>query len=309
MEVSRRRVGARGGLVAVLVLLAGATLWGAIGPVAQLAFAAGLRPIELAFWRALLAAPCFALLALRAGGGWPRGRDLLGVAVFGVVGIAGMYGALFAAVDLGGAPLAAVLLYTGPAWVALAQRVLHGQRLGDTARVALVLSLAGVVVLVGPGAAVRPAPAAVVAGLLSGAAFATHFVLAPRYVARFGSPSVYAWAMAAGAVVLAPAARPQLPPVAALPPLVFVVLGSTVLASLCFGYAVTRLAPVRAAVLSTWEPVVATLLAWAVWGIAIGAGQVVGTGMVLASAALMSAGRDGSSPDGTAGPGEAAPSS
>jgi DME family drug/metabolite transporter len=162
-----------------------------------------------------------------------------------------------------------------------------------------------VVVLVGPGAAVRPAPAAVVAGLLSGAAFATHFVLAPRYMARLGSPAVFAGAMVAGAVVLAPAVRPQLPPVAALPPLAFVVLGSTVLASLCFGYAVTRLAPVRAAVLSTWEPVVATLLAWAVWGTPIGAGQVLGTAMVLASAALMSAGRADASVDETAGRGDA----
>jgi drug/metabolite transporter, DME family len=241
---------------AVLLLIAAATLWGAIGPVAELAFRAGMAPLEVAFWRALLAAPCFAALWVRSPGAAPRGGDLGGMALFGVLGIAGMYGGFFVAARSGGTPLAATLLYTGPAWVALVQRA-RGRPLGLSGMAGLGLSLLGVAVLTGAGGGPRPPVLAVIAGLCSGFAFATHFVLAPRYIGRLGSPLVFAVAMAAGALTLAPFARPTLPAAGALPAIVFIVLGSTLLASLCFGRAVVRLAPVKAAVLSTWEPVVA----------------------------------------------------
>lgn len=271
----------------ILLLLAAATLWGAIGPVAEFAFRAGMRPLEVAFWRALLSAPCFAVLwalrrGVRAGGG-----DLPGMAGFGVVGIAGMYGCFFAAARAGGVPLAATLLYTGPAWVALYQRMFEGRRLGGMGSLAIVLSLAGVAVISGAGGVQRPPAFAVLAGLGSGLAFASHFVLAPRYLLRHGGPAVFAVAMAAGALALLPLARPGLPSGAAIPALGFIVLGSTLLASLCFGRAVVRLAPVRAAVLSTWEPVVATLLAWLVWSAPVGLRQTAGAALVLAAAVII----------------------
>ena len=270
-----------------LLLLAAATLWGAIGPAAGFAFAAGVRPLELACWRAAFAAPLFALLWVRGGSARPAPRDLLGMAAFGTVGIAGMYAAFFAAVEAGGDPLAAALLYTGPAWVAAIQRVTQGRRLGGAGRVALVLSVAGVAILTGAGTGAPPSAVAVLAGLASGAAFATHFTLAVPYLSRFGAPAVFAVAMTVAAIVLAPALRAPLPPAGAVPAIAFITLGATVMASVCFGRAVTRMPPVRAAVLSTWEPVVAALLAWAVWSTPIGAAQGMGALLILGAAVLV----------------------
>lgn len=269
----------------VLLLLAAATLWGAIGPVAGFAFRAGMAPLEVAFWRAALAAPLFVALGGRRMR--PAAGELAGMALFGLLGIAGMYGGFFVAARTGGAPLAATLLYTGPAWVALYERRVRGRALGAAGVLGVAASLTGVAVLTGVGGGAAPPLLAILAGLGSGLAFATHFILAPRYLDRFGAPFVFAVAMTCGALALLPFARPALPTGAALPALAFIVIGSTLLASICFGRAVVHLAPVRASVLATWEPVVATLLAWSVWSTSIGGRQLLGAGLIVGAAALV----------------------
>ena len=90
--------------------LAAASLWGLIGPLSKLSFAAGMDTVEVAFWRTTLAWFFFAVQAV-----WNREtrvapRDLPAVAGFGVAGIAGLFGAYVVAVEAGGAALASVLL-------------------------------------------------------------------------------------------------------------------------------------------------------------------------------------------------------
>ena len=209
------------------------------------------------------------------------------MALFGVMGIAGMYGGFFVAARSGGAPLAATLLYTGPAWVALYERLVRGRTLGAVGILAVAASLAGVAVLTGVGGGAPPPAVAILAGLGSGLAFATHVILAPRYLERFGAPFVFAIAMACGAIALLPFAQPALPVKAALPAVTFIVIGSTLLASICFGRAVIHLTPIRASVLATWEPVVATLLTWAVWSTPVGGRQLLGAALIVGAAMLV----------------------
>src|SRR5687768_3969976 len=114
-------------------ILLAAVLWGLLGPASYVALRDGVAPLEIAFWRAALAAPLFAAHAVAAGGGRAAFRaargDLPALAAFGVVGVSVFYGAYQLAVREGGAALAAVLLYTAPAWVALLARGVLGERL------------------------------------------------------------------------------------------------------------------------------------------------------------------------------------
>ena len=241
---------------ALMIVLA-ATLWGLIGPAAIFATAAGLPPLALAFWRALLAAVLFALIArtalLRI-----RGGDMIGVLAFGIIGIAVMYAAFFQSVRYNGAPLAAILLYTGPIWVALFEAVRKRKLPDPPTLFALTLAVAGVVTVSWtPDAA--SSDIAIGWGLLSGLAFAMHFVIAPRYLARYGAAPVYGIAMLAGALVLIPFTGVAAPPAAAWPYVLYVGAGATFAASYFFAAGVVRIAATRAAVLSTIEPVVATV--------------------------------------------------
>ncbi|MBZ0118917.1 MAG: DMT family transporter [Sandaracinaceae bacterium] len=100
-------------------VLVAAVLWGALGVLGKAAQAEGVAPLEIAFWRALGGGALFALHAVVTRARWPRGRDLGGTIAFGLVGVSVFYGSYQLAVRAGGASLAAVLLYTAPAFVAV----------------------------------------------------------------------------------------------------------------------------------------------------------------------------------------------
>ena len=125
-------------------LFLAAALWGLLGPVARLAFQEGLSPLEVAFYRAVLAWPLFLFHALRLRRIRVEGRDLPWILLFGLVGVSLFYGAYQLAVGRAGAALASILLYTAPAWVALFSRLFLREPLGPRGGVALALTLLGV---------------------------------------------------------------------------------------------------------------------------------------------------------------------
>jgi len=102
-----------------LLILAAVALWGTIGPVARGAFAEGVTPMEVAFWRAVLAWVFFGVHALAKREVGVTLRDWPALLIFAGVGVTLFFSSYQYAVQQGGAALAAVLLYTAPAWVAI----------------------------------------------------------------------------------------------------------------------------------------------------------------------------------------------
>lgn len=275
------------------MIVAAAVLWGLIGPFSVWVARTGVTAAQTAFWRTALSALPFALLAVRWRE-WPRPRDLVGVAFFGVVGIAVMYVSFFTAVQRVGAGIAAVLLYTGPAWVGVFEWVGGRHPPARTSLLALLLTIGGVVLLSNePNAVAEVDLLGVGAGLLSGIAYSAHFIIAPRYIARLNAPLVYAIAMVVATLVLAPLARPTVPPVGATVPLLFLSLVATFAASLLFARGVVHVAPVRAAITATIEPVVAFAAAITVLGAQLYLGQLVGAALVLAGVTIIMIGGAG----------------
>lgn len=282
----RRRAGGY-----ALVALA-ACLWALIGPVARFAFAAGMDPLEVSFWRAALGWVLFAGQALATRRTAVRARDLPTVVAFGVVGVAGLFGFNTLAVDHGGAALASVLLYTAPAWVALLAWLLRYERLTGGKLAAVALTLAGVWGVAEGGAAEARAvtPAALGFGLAAGFSYALFYVFGKRYEGRYATPTLFLYALPAAALVLLPFLdRARL---GDHPPQAWVAVGVIVVASTFLSYTVyyaglRRLEATRAAVVATLEPVVAAALAGAVWGEAFGPLGYVGAALIL-SAVLLS---------------------
>jgi DME family drug/metabolite transporter len=278
----------------LLYILAAATLWGLIGPFSVFAGEAGLTAAQTAFWRTALTAVPFAWLAAARGGRIAR-SDLAGVAAFGAFGIAVMYVAFFVAVERAGVGIAAVLLYTGPAWVGIYEWTSQRRLPGASSLLALLLTIAGVVLVSYRTGENVVDNVGIIAGLTSGIAYATHYTFAPRYLARYGAAPVYAIAMTAAALVISPVARPGIPPAAAIGPLLFLSLGATFVASLLFARGIVRLAPVRAAITATVEPVVATVAAVVMLGAPLTAQQLAGTALVLTGVTVIVVQRGGGS--------------
>ncbi len=127
-----------------LYIIAAAVLWGMIGPLAKLAFREGVEPLEVAFWRAFFAWLCFGGQAVWLRKVRVRRSDLPMLTLFGFTGVFLFYGSYQIAVQMGGAALASVLLYTAPAWVTLMAAIFFKERMTPPKWTALGLTLVGV---------------------------------------------------------------------------------------------------------------------------------------------------------------------
>ncbi len=266
--------------------MAAAVLWGLIGPFSVWAAREGLTATQVAFWRTALACLPFALWAGRRLRLPPR--ELVGLAAFGVFGIATMYVSFFIAVQRTGVGIAAVLLYTGPAWVAIYEWVVASRAPARATIMALLITIVGVVLLsIVPERLGAVDRLGILAALIAGLSYSTHYTVGRRFMARHGAATVLAVAMLAAAIVIAPIARPTWPAADAWPPLLFLAVIATFVASLLFGKGVVQVAPVRGAITATIEPVVAVIASILVLDARLHAQQLVGALLVLVGVTMI----------------------
>ena len=288
---------AAGGYGAALLA---ACLWGLIGPVARLAFERGVGPLELAFWRAALAGALFFTQAHLQGSAVLPRRQWPAALSFGVVGVALFYVSYLQAVAAGGAALAAVLLYTAPALVAVLGPLVLGESMTARKASAAGLAVAGAALVALGGAAsagVQLSPWAFVWGLLSSLCYAAYYLFGRHYFQRYDTAAVYAVAFPFGALCLLPPALLEATSPAALITakslsvwgvVAWVGVASTYAAYRAHGEALRRLEATRVSVVTTLEPVVAGTVAVAWFGERLGTLGWLG-GAVVVGAALLAA--------------------
>lgn len=256
-----------------------AVCWGLVGPVGRFAMGEGVSPLEVGFWRAAFGGALFLLYAAKAGILKIHERhDIFVFMIFGACSLGGFFAANQYAIQTGGAALAAVLLYTAPAWVAVFARLFFGDRLTLIKGLAIGISLAGVacISLSGGGAESaggtgalpgtgEPASAGILFGLLSGLLYSTHYIFSKKYLKRYKTYTVYGYALFFGAVTLFPFVTFAVKTPFQWGVLLFLGVIGTYTAYWAYCEGMKRLDPTRASVLATLEPVVATAAAWWLW--------------------------------------------
>lgn len=271
--------------------------WGLLGPVSRFALAANLSPLEVAFWRCAFGGVFFFIhAALRHSWRVQSAKDGISFALFGALAVGGFFASYQYAVKTGGAALASVLLYTAPAWVAAFSRILLGEQLSKAKLLAIAMALVGVccISVSGPGdsgeAVALPlqqgqsmgaTALGVIFGLLAGLLYSTHYIFTTRLLKRYTAFTLYGWLMLFGAMALFPfiSFMPKAPLVWL--PLLFLGLVCTYGAYLFYCEGLKRLAPTRAAVLATFEPVIATFAAWWIWGESFAALGWAGSALII----------------------------
>ncbi|MCE2954706.1 MAG: DMT family transporter [Gemmatimonas sp.] len=291
-STDRHAVG--GARLGVWLVVAAAFQWALLGPVARVAFAEGIAPLTVAFWRATVAALLFAAHASVTRAHALRQQDRLPAMLLGVVAVAGLYVSYFESVQRGGAALAAILLYSAPVWVALGAHFVLRERVPAREAGALLLTFAGVVLVAlfpASGAAdIAATPAAVSWGLASGLAYAMYFLLGRSLFAHNAPARVMGWALATGAVVLAPFVQWATLTWRAWAAIGFLATVATYGAYLSNANGLKRIGASRASTIATLEPILAVGAAFLLWGErlsllgVVGASAVIG-GVVLAATA------------------------
>jgi DME family drug/metabolite transporter len=290
------------GLICVVVAAAG---WGTAGAVAAALYGrSGLGPLALTFWRA---AGGFLLLLgvrpvrrpARGGAAGPRARSVRRVLATGA-GLTVFQAAYFCAVRSTGLAVATVVtLGSGPVLIALAARLVMGERLGRGGVAAVAGALGGLAVLVlgGGGASVRPAGIAL--AVLSAAGYAAITVLT-RWWGRRGQAGdpfgTSMWAFGLCAVLMLPAAWAEgMLPHAAHLGRTLLLLGylASVPTALAYGLYFAGAAVLRAAtvsVIALIEPLSATVLAVTLLGERLTGATVLGGVCLLGAVAALAGG-------------------
>ena len=284
-------------LVGYACALGAGAIWGTTGPLSTLLYAQGAALTGIGFWRLVLGIAAILAFGLTH-------RDLFAIDRRGwlLVGLGG--GALVALFEIAyqfaisgtGVAGAAALLYTAPVLVALLAKPLLRERLTPlrASLAVVVMAGAGLAVLGGSRAGVA-IPTTLRAGVLGGSLAALSYVgttLLARYaVPQYGPMKVLFLEIVGGivilGVVLVAVGRPPLPPPTAGAWVYTALLaaGTVVLANVLFFNAAKRIDAAPTAVAATIEPVVGTLLAFALFGQRLTAIGTLGLLMVVGGVA------------------------
>jgi drug/metabolite transporter (DMT)-like permease len=264
-----------------------------------------IPPLALAGVRYLAAGAVLLPVALRAGGPAARAADRpgprqwLGMAVVGVLLLAFGNGSVTVAERTIPAGLAALLVATVPIWMVLADRVLNGTRPPPAAWLALVAGIAGIAILARPPGHGSPVPVLLVlAGSLS---WGTGSVLAGRLPGPARPLLGSAMQMLAGGALLTVAAaatgelsrlHPGLVSGRSLLALLYLIGPGSLLAMTCYLVALRGLPTASVSTYAYVNPVIAVGLGAALLGERLTPATLAGGTVVLASVALLLAGRN-----------------
>jgi len=278
-----------------LILIA-ATLWASLGVFYKyLINDYGMQPLAVAALRGSVGGLLLlvALLTLRVNLRVPR-RDWPAFLAYGVIGVALFFICYVTAINLAGVAVAAVLMYTSPAWVAVISWRWLGERLGGRGVLALLLALSGaaLVARLYNLQVLRLNWLGVVAGLAAGVTYGLYSVFNKLLVRRHAPWVVQVYGLLIGASVLLLFVPPSnLARGFAWPNALLLTIGMalipTLIASLAFAMGVQLIPVNRAAIVAIWEPAVATFFGYLFFAERLEAGQWLGMGCILAAVLLL----------------------
>ncbi|BAD40736.1 DMT family transporter [Symbiobacterium thermophilum] len=283
-----------------MMVFGAASLWGTLGVVSRNLYVGGLSAQAVVTLRASMAAALLlaALTVLRPATLRVRLRDIPLFAAYGLVSVAAFYLLYFLTIQHLSVAAAAVLMYTAPAFVAVAAALTLGEPLTQGKLLALTLTMAGcaLVARAYEPSVFRGQLIGVLTGLGSGFTYGMYSIFGKHALKRYNPWTVQAYSLLFGAAPLVlffgrEAVRSLARSPEALPWLAYLALVTTLGA---YGLYLSGLQVVEAshaALLSTVEPVVAALLGFWILEESLRLPQVIGILLVLGSAVILNAQR------------------
>ncbi|RJP78799.1 MAG: EamA/RhaT family transporter [Desulfobacteraceae bacterium] len=270
-----------------------ACLWGILGPISRFAFEEGVSPLEVAFWRALLAWGCFGIHAVLIRQVRIARQDLATIPIFGITGVAMFYGFYQLAIQNGGAAMASVLLYTAPAWVAVMAAFLFQEKMTWKKGTALFLTLIGIVgVSLAAGDSqtqsnLTISASGILFGLLSGFCYSLYYIFGKHFSGRYSAPNLFLYILPIGALALFPFVSFAPKSGSAWISLLTLAVVSTYAAYYFYYLGLQHLEASRASITATLEPVVAAMVAFFWWKEYFGWTGYAGSLLILTAVIIM----------------------
>ncbi|SOB57856.1 conserved membrane protein of unknown function [Pseudodesulfovibrio profundus] len=277
------------GLIYVLIA---AIMWGIIGIFAKEVLAEGITALEIAFWRASLAWIMFVIHACIKKQVKTQPSDLPFLFAFGFICVTMFYGSYQLAIRDVGMALAAVLLYTAPAWVAFLSWIVLKEKMTTIKMLCVVMTITGVICIsLGPkllsGNSISLNLFGLAAGLVSGFTYALYYIFGKKYLHRYATPTIFVYALPFGAALLFPFIdfQPKSPYAWFM---LTAMAAVTSYGAFSFYYAgLKRMDATRASIVATFEPVVAAIFAFLLFGETFSIMGYAGSSLIIAAVLIV----------------------
>lgn len=281
---------------AYICIATGAALWGIISIFVQFLSASGFTPLQIVTIRVLSSALLLlgylawkdaALLKIKLA----DSTYFVGTGIFSIVFFNWCY---FTAIQETSVSVAAVLLYTGPAFVTILSRFLFKEWLTWRKIGALLVTFAGCAFVVGllPSFGSSVSLFGLLVGIGAGFGYALYSIFGKFALQKYDSLTVTAYTFFVASIGILPLSGLwNAWHMFASPPVVFYSLGlglfPTVLAYLLYTFGLSHVESSRASITATVEPIVATLVGTMFFGEILTSWQLIGILLVLVAVTLV----------------------
>ena len=258
----------------VLCTFLGGVCWGFSGACGQYLFSHyGISSELLTCLRMLIAGPLLTVYCLirkpqAMKAIWKSKKDLLHLLAFGILGLLFCQYTYLTTISYSNAGTATVIQYIGPVMILGADCVVHRRKPTLRELIAMALALLGTFLLAthgNPGTLVL-SKQALIWGLLSAVSMCLYTTLSCGISNRYGSDTIMAYGLTLGGVLMALLPGTFAHPVSfgldGILAMGAIILVGTILAYVVFIYGVSIIGPVRGSLISSIEPVSATLFAF-----------------------------------------------
>ncbi|XIF20015.1 MAG: EamA/RhaT family transporter [Acetilactobacillus jinshanensis] len=222
---------------------------------------------------------------------WHHPHDGLVLLAFTFLGMLPWQVTYFLAIKYSNAPTATVLQFTGPVFIILTMSALKFSWPRRIDVISIVISMAGLILLVTNGRLTRLAlaPLGVLWGVMTGVTQATYTLIPRKLLDKYNSELILGWAMLLGSFPLVP--KIHFLPAYKLTPLVLIALaviifGGTIIGYLFYLISLKYLRPTVTGMLDCFEPLTATILSVIFLGTRMTWIEVIGALMILLTAFL-----------------------
>lgn len=276
-------------------------LWGATSPIAQFLFenkgivSSWLVPYRL-MTAGILLLGYAVIKKMNITEMWKDKQDAVRMAAFAILGMMGMQYSFFSAVQEMNAGTATIFQYLNPAMLIIYFAIVYRVKPKKKEIIAVFCSLAGIFLVATHGniRALTISPLGIVLGLILAVTTCCYGVIPMPLLKKFQAEAVCAWAMILGGIVLAFVTRPwhykvEIDKAVIIAFFAIVIMGTIL--PFCFYLASLKsIGSVYAGLLSSVEPVAATILAAVFLGTSFQAIDVVGFALVLSTMFILNIG-------------------
>ncbi|MFD1039027.1 DMT family transporter [Virgibacillus byunsanensis] len=282
---------------AYIYIIIGAALWGTIGWYVKHLYAYGFTPMEVVTLRAWSTAIMLLGFMLIVSPKTLRLQKLIDIRYFigtGILSIIFFNYCMFTAIELSTIPVATALLYTAPAFVTIISFFLFKEPLTKSKIMALVITLIGTAFVVGlipPNLEVLQI-GSILFGLGSGLGYALYSIFSKFALKKYSSLSITTYTFIIASITLLPFFPYQEKFHLLLNPAVlFYAFGlgflPTAFAYIIYTYGLQQTEASKASILSTVEPVVATLVGVLIFHEAFSFVQMIGMACIISAVILI----------------------